>query len=397
MVASKEVDEEKHDNIRKKLNQRERRVEQLMDPMYKDERSPACFTSREPLWREARRRHPSERITRREVERYLARQRVYTLHRQARRRFTRLPTLAAGLHTDWQADLADFRRLKAQNGGYSYLLVCIDALSRQLFVEPVRSKCAEEMVRAFRRVFHRCGFVPWRLVTDRGREFTASAVQRLFRAEEVRHRCQETSPLWHAGMAERANRSIKERLYRYFTHRGTPCWTGVVQQVVTALNASPNSSIFGMRPRDVCFRNAERLRRRLAERAHVERSGSSFHRVRFRVGDRVRIERHRHAFRKGYLPRFTDEVFTVARVFTSRAPITYQLRDADGESISGLFYAQDLCLVLPPITTANAGEKVYNIERVLKRRRRQGVEECFVKWEGYSSAHNAWIPATSII
>ncbi|KAL3104899.1 hypothetical protein niasHT_026394 [Heterodera trifolii] len=61
----------------------------------------------------------------------LTSQRTYTLHRQAKRRYRRLPTLAPGLHTEWQADLAIFDRLGKQNRGYKYLLVCIDTLSRQ--------------------------------------------------------------------------------------------------------------------------------------------------------------------------------------------------------------------------------------------------------------------------
>ncbi|KAL3108792.1 hypothetical protein niasHT_019279 [Heterodera trifolii] len=59
-----------------------------------------------------------------------------------------------------------------------------------------------------------------------------------------------TSPQFHAGMAERANRSIKERLYRYFTERGTYKWIEVVQDIVKGINYSLNSSI-GMRPADV--------------------------------------------------------------------------------------------------------------------------------------------------
>ncbi|KAL3078493.1 hypothetical protein niasHT_032789 [Heterodera trifolii] len=305
-------------------------VESLLDPIYKDERSPACFTSVEPLLREAKRRHPDARLTRAEVTRYLAGQRVYTLHRQVRRRFRRLPTLASGLHTDWQADLADFQRLRAQNRGYAYLLVCIDTLSRQVYVQPVKSKRSDDMITALKRTFARCGYTPWRLLTDKGREFTASAVQRYLRDEaEVRHHCMETSPLWHAGMAERANRSIKERLYRYFTHRGTQCWTRVIQRICASTMQSP------------CASGSPTVRRRSAVDVPLNTRGSA-------PGDQVRIERARGAFRKGYLPRFTDEVFTVDRVCTGRRPITYKLRDRNGEPITGLFYANDMCLVLLP-------------------------------------------------
>ncbi|KAL3115091.1 hypothetical protein niasHT_017935 [Heterodera trifolii] len=71
-----------------------------------------------------------------------------------------------------------------------------------------------------------------------------------------------TSPQFHAGMAERANRSIKERLYRYFTERDTYKWIEVVQDIVKGINYSINSSI-GMRPADVNFGNAEEVTRQI--------------------------------------------------------------------------------------------------------------------------------------
>uniref|UniRef100_A0A914H8C3 Uncharacterized protein n=1 Tax=Globodera rostochiensis TaxID=31243 RepID=A0A914H8C3_GLORO len=61
---------------------RERLVERLLDPLYKDARSPACFTSVEPLLREARHTHPCHVIVSAETRRYLARHRVYALYQR---------------------------------------------------------------------------------------------------------------------------------------------------------------------------------------------------------------------------------------------------------------------------------------------------------------------------
>ncbi|KAL3107353.1 hypothetical protein niasHT_014717 [Heterodera trifolii] len=303
----------------------------LLEFLYKDLRSPVAFTSVEPLLKEARKSQP--KINRTDVQIYLATQRTYTLHRQAKRRYRRLPTLAPGLHTEWQADLAIFDRLAKQNRGYSYLLVCIDTLSRQVFVEPVKTKTSVNMIRAFGRIFKRSKYIPWKVLTDQGKEFTARAVQQFFRAKDVEHFCMLTSPQFHAGMAERANRSIKERLYRYFTERNTYKWIDVVQDFVRAINHSPNSSI-GMCPADVNFKNAEALRQKL----HNSAENVVRHPPKYSVGDRVRIEKYKHVFQKGYLPRFTNELFTVAEVHTERSPVVYRLRDDKNEIISGWFY-----------------------------------------------------------
>ncbi|KAL3105558.1 hypothetical protein niasHT_021181 [Heterodera trifolii] len=307
-------------NAEVQAQKRELLIEKVLDELYKDTRSNAAFTSVEPLLLEARRQHPGRGINRAEVRRYLARQRVYTLHRRAVCRFRRLPTLASGLHTDWQADLADFTAMKRHNRGHAYLLVCADTLSRQLFVEPVKSKRSSDIVQAFEKIFRRVGYMPWKLMTDQGKEFTAAPVQRFLADQEVQHHCMHTSPQWHAGIAERAIRSIKERLYRYFTHRGAKCWTGVIQHIVTALNGSPNRALFGLKPNDINFGNAERVRRNQLERLDAgQQQRQNPRRPPFRVGDRVRIEKHKHVFKKGYLPRFTDELFTVAEVRTSRS------------------------------------------------------------------------------
>ncbi|KAL3125605.1 hypothetical protein niasHT_005492 [Heterodera trifolii] len=300
----------------------------LLEFLYKDLSSPVAFTSVEPLLREAQKTQP--KINRIDVQNYLATQRTYTLHRQAKRRYRRLPTLAPGLHTEWQADLAIFDRLAKQNSGYKYLLVCIDTLSRQVFVEPVKTKTSANMIIAFGRIFKRSKYIPWKVLTDQGKEFTARAVQQFFRTNDVEHFCMLTSPQFHAGMAERANRSIKERLYRYFTERNTYTWIDVVQDIVRAINHSPNSTI-GMCPADVNFQNAEALRQKLHNAAEnvVRRQ------PRYRVGDRVRIEKYKHVFQKGYLPRFTNELFTVAEVHTERSPVVYRLRDDHNEIISG--------------------------------------------------------------
>ncbi|KAL3122353.1 hypothetical protein niasHT_004002 [Heterodera trifolii] len=351
----------------------------LLEFLYKDLSSPVAFTSVESLLREARK--SQRKISRTDVQNYLATQRTYTLHRQAKRRYRRLPTLAPGLHTEWQADLAIFDRLGKQNRGYKYLLVCIDTLSRQVFVEPVKTKTSANMIIAFGRIFKRSKYIPWKVLTDQGKEFTARAVQHFFQTKDVEHFCMLTSPQFHAGMAERANRSIKERLYRYFTERNTYTWIDVVQDIVRAINHSPNSSI-EMRPADVNFENAEALRRKLHNAAEnvVRRQ------PRYRVGDRVRIEKYKHVFQKGYLPRFTNELFTVVEVHTERSPVVYRLRDDKNEIISGWFYANDLCKSLE-----DKQQKMYEIEKVLKKKKLKGVDYALVKWKGYSARFNSTV------
>ena len=81
----------------------------------------------------------------------------------------------------------------------------------------------------------------------------------------------------------------------------------------------------------------------------------------FRVGDYVRVSKYKHRLEKGYLPKWTGEIFKVTKVIGSN-PITYQLADWNNESIEGIFYSSELQRVHVP------ANRVFLIEKVLRRR-----------------------------
>jgi transposase InsO family protein len=367
-------------------------MRKILDHLYKDVHSPASFTSVLPLLKEAKKIDPT--ITKNEVKKYLESQYTYTLHRKVIRRYPTLPTLASGLHTEWQADLAVFDRLSRHNRGYKYLLVCIDTLSRQLIVEPVKSKSSRHMINAFEKIFSRSQYLPWKIKTDQGKEFTAREVQECFHKKGIQH-FSMYNPQFHAGMAERANRTIKERLYRYFTERQTQNWINVIQDIVNSINHSINRSI-GMRPVDINFKNAEKIRQKLEQKA-VQRFKNKRNKGKFKVGDRVRIEKYKHIFQKGFTPNFTGEIFIIDQIRDDipYQPITYRIRDQNGEIIKGRFYAYDFSRVRDAIDKS-ASQPVYDIEKIIKKRKKEGKEYLFVKWKGYGPEQNSWIPASNL-
>jgi ribosomal protein L21E len=167
---------------------------------------------------------------------------------------------------------------------------------------------------------------------------------------------------------------------------------------------------------DVTVENGSRVRQWLCQKLEKEQTKHpSLRRARFRVGDRVRIEKYKHVFQKGYHPNFTNEVFEVVQVRRGRLlPVTYRVRDRNGEVLRGWFYANDLCRVLGNLAKDDEDDRakrkepgalaldeqqqpVYAIERILKRSTREGVKQLLVRWRGYDASHDSWIPAGSII
>jgi hypothetical protein len=64
-----------------------------------------------------------------------------------------------------------------------------------------------------------------------------------------------------------------------------------------------------------------------------------------------------------------------------------EIEDLLGKNIEGQFYVEELS---PVIITKNT---VYRIDKILRKRVRNGSVEVLVKWIGYPSEFNSWIPA----
>ena len=75
-------------------------------------------------------------------------------------------------------------------------------------------------------------------------------------------------------------------------------------------------------------------------------------------------------------------MFTVESV-NGTIPVTYVIKDSMGEIVKGSFYQQEL---------QGTDQEIYRIEKVIRKKKIDGVEHTFVKWGGYSDKLNEWIP-----
>jgi len=69
------------------------------------------------------------------------------------------------------------------------------------------------------------------------------------------------------------------------------------------------------------------------------------------------------------------------------APVTYKLKDLFGDDIKGTFYGDEHQIVPKP------DDALYDIERIVKTRKRAGKIEYLVKWRGYPEKFNSWVEA----
>lgn len=299
------------------------------------------------------------------------------LHAPARRRFERRAVELKGLHDLYQADLVEMIPYARINKGYKYIMTVINCFSKFAYAIPLKTKTGGEVVKALEPVLREN--IMKHLQTDNGKEYYNEQMRTLMKKYDINHYSTYTE--MKASIVERFNRTLKTMMFRAFSERGTYKWyPTLLPNLVRQYNDTTHRTI-GMRPREVNTKNQhivlERIRRSTA-RTLVRR------RNKFQVGEKVRISKFKRTFTKGYLPNWTNEVFTVHNVL-STVPVSYHLRDNKGDIVKGSFYEQELL-------KTRVGD-VYLIEKVLQRK----GERIKVRWLGFDGKHDSWINKKDVV
>lgn len=300
---------------------------------------------------------------------------VEELHRPVRRNYPRRRVIVRGLDETWQADLVDMSAYARYNLGYKYLLTVIDIFSKYAWAIPIKTKTGKDVAKAMKSVLV-LGRVPKKLHVDRGKEFYNKDFQALMQHYNIE--LYSTFSNMKASICERFNRTLKSKMWKQFSLRGTYKWIDILKDLLNNYNASKHRTI-KMKPEDVTRLNEKRVLRDAYGNYPVNRTRN----IKFRIGDRVRVSKYKHIFEKGYTPNWTTEIFTVREV-RSTDPITYKLVDYQDRPIEGGFYQEELTRVEHP--------DIYLVEKVVRKR----GDKVFVKWLGFDDSHNSWIDANNL-
>ena len=336
-------------------------------------------------------------ISRAKIRKWLMGQDTYTLHKPARRRFKRNRVIVGGIDELWQMDLADMQPLATENDGYRYLLVCIDVFSKFAWIIPLKNKTGPSLVEAFKLIL-KSGRKPQKIQTDQGTEFFNRPFKALMKQEDIQ--LYNTYNETKASVVERLIRTLKTKMWRFFTAKKTRRYIDMLDDLAYSYktrryidmlddlaysyNHSKHRSI-KKKPVNVTTENEQEVWLNLYGDRPTSKKKVKY---KFSVGDQVRISKMKRKFEKGYLPNFSREIFTVSQQI-ARYPPVYKLKDYDEEELDGTFYKEELQKIIKE-------DDVYEVEEIVKRKGKGKNEQYFVKWAGYPSKFNSWIPASQL-
>ena len=346
------------------------------------------------LLRLGRQRLPQLKLA--DVKHFLTKQASYTVHRRlARKHFPRRKIRVRAPRLRVDADLIELVDLAQWNDGYKYILNAIDTFTKYIWTAPQKNKESRTTADSFSAMLKatnpplKCEVI----YTDAGTEFLGQPFQRLLRTHNISHKiC--GGEQFHCPFTERANRTIKEKLFQAMSANLSRRWLDLLPLIVSTYNKTVHSST-GMRPVQVKDEHTLDVYSKIhgkEAKTKKKKKKKGRQRPKFAKGDYVRILKIPSPFQKGYLPRYTWEIFQIADIQSPKEPppYAYFLKDLNGEQIlHGVFYEEELSRVDPSLLGAP-----FPIREILDRQK--GGREVLVWWQGLPRSEASWIPAKNI-
>ena len=186
-----------------------------------------------------------------------------------------------------------------------------------------------------------------------GSKFENKTFQSFLQKHAVNH-FSVKSP-YKASLVERLNRTLKTRMFRYFTHVGNYKWVKVLLDLIKSYNLGEHRSLpKGMTPTQASI---PKNHSKVWEQQEQGKTYKTMEKI--KVGDHVRISKWKGIFEKGYVSNYSEEIFTVSGIDRRYHPTLYTITDEKGEQIEGKFYAQELQVVKPT--------EWFAVEKVIRR------------------------------
>ena len=340
----------------------------VLNKIYSNYNSTSGLGSKYKLYKKAR--EIKQDITFKDVSDFLSGNETYTLHKPVRHRYSVNKIISPSVDTYWESDLSDVSNIRVHNDQINFLLFIIDVYSRHLIVKPIIDKKGKTVADAIHDIFIENNRIPAYLRSDKGSEFLAKEVQKLLHDYGVGF-IKATSKS-KASIVERVQRTIKEKMYKYFTMFNTYRYVDVLDDFVNAYNSSVHRTICRT-PNDVIKNNKKPCNINKLNNNNIKIKKNKL----LEIGDHVRISKTKKHFAKGYEKGWTIEVFVVKKILCKNKIPMYIIHDLLGEEVEGSFYKEELQKM------SFDKNKPFKIEKILKIYKKKGKSFAKVRWEGY--------------
>ena len=264
-----------------------------------------------------------------------------------KKKYKRLKVEVRSVNEQWQIDLMDMTSLERYNSRVKYLLVVIDVYSRFVWVKKLRNKNAIHVGKKFQEIIHEENVIPKVIHSDKGGEFSEirkMASNGVF-VKIVKYKSNENYEM-KSMMVERFIRTLRMMISNvlyglYGKLEGR--YTNILNKIIDRYNETPHKGIDHNKPVDV-YKGETNISRTFKYKRYFEFYPFYKKGMILKEEQKVRVAQMKSKFEKESTFKWSREVFTVKKVRLTD-PVTYAIMDKNEETLSGIFYREELLKV----------------------------------------------------
>ena len=369
-----------------------------LQKIYEDVGHPCGYSGIEKLTKYFK--NNRRKISKKQILEFLKNQPAWSYHGLIPRKFVRRPIKVSRPGHILGVDIADFTKtLSKYNNNFRYVLVLIDCFSRKLCLSVLRNKSNQTTADAIEDFLKKSEYKYRYIFSDEGGEFIGSHTHKIYEKFNI-VRYSVKNRRYKCSIAERVIRTIKEKIYKYFTQKNTFKYVNVLKKVEDVYNNTPHRGLCFATPNSVhnmTDLNDVKHQEKLQLRQKFHNYGSISKREKSKLFSskndfihegyvRLLLNKSEGVFAKSFQPIFTEEIFKI-RTVKKTLPISYWLEDLKGLPIEGVVYEKEIKPVKLP--------KEYVIEKILSTHTDVNTrkKKYFVKWRGYPNHFNSYVDA----
>ena len=374
---------------------------EFLTKLYEDFQNPHSYAGVTKLYNHIRTNYDRPDITKQDVVEFLKTLDSQTLHGQVIRRYMRLPIKVSSPGLIIGVDFCDMNSFIMQfNDNYRYILVILDMFSRKVELTACRNKNTKNYLDGLKTYLRNNARLKYRKIfSDEDQAFLSKSADRFYKTNNlVRYNVKNRK--FKNSIVERYIKTMKQYLFRYFTHNNTYRFIDILNSFQKKYNSTPHRGLCYKTPDEVhsltnineikCQEHDQMIRKIRNYGSHIinkEIKILNSSNLILEPGTYVRLllnDAERLFAKTSSEKIYTTEIFQIFRV-DERVPVTYFLKDLNGEKIDGVVYRSEI----KPVSLPN----VYTVEKILKTKidKATGKQIYFVKWTGYDSSHNSWV------
>jgi len=355
----------------------------LMNRVYNDLESIGGISSIKKLYDEVKKINGEVNID--DVKNFLKTKPAYTQNKIQPNRFFRRKFMFPFPGHTICADVAYLNPYVENN--CPYILVLMDGYSRYVTCFPLKSLKSSEIVPILDEFFEKSIYRYSKIFTDCGVEFLNNSVKKIYKKHNVKWYTTYSKQI-KVSIVERFIKTLKRKFTHYVVNFNDENFLKDLNVMVKTYNLTPHRSLLWKTPMDVFLTDDWEKIKAFSQsiyKSHYQKM--RIVRDQLSIGEVVRIKNVKHTFKRAYHLENSIELFKVDKVNLEHVPITYNLKDLDGEPIIGIFYRQELVKAEDP--------GIYRIE-IIRQRMRNKKSEFLVKYVDFPSSAPQWVDGKSL-